>query len=80
MSGLILAGSAEFKTKLSSSDLFDPRLQAVVEKIVDVSYGGENGHTNGQQSRADEEMRNKERRTRLQMSSDDTIENTNSLW
>jgi peptide chain release factor subunit 1 len=41
--GLILAGSAEFKTELSQSDLFDPRLLAVVLKIVDISYGGENG-------------------------------------
>lgn len=43
VSGLILAGSAEFKTKLSQSDLFDPRLVAIILKIVDVSYGGENG-------------------------------------
>jgi len=43
VSGLVLAGSAEFKQKLSQSDLFDPRLNAVVVKIVDVSYGGENG-------------------------------------
>lgn len=41
--GLILAGSADFKTELSQSDLFDPRLVAKVIKIVDVSYGGENG-------------------------------------
>ncbi|CAK7909926.1 eukaryotic peptide chain release factor subunit 1 [[Candida] anglica] len=41
--GLILAGSADFKTELSKSDLFDNRLQAKVIKIVDVSYGGENG-------------------------------------
>jgi len=41
--GLVLAGSAEFKTKLNTSDLFDQRLSAVVEKVVDVSYGGENG-------------------------------------
>ncbi|VEU19741.1 DEKNAAC100157 [Brettanomyces naardenensis] len=41
--GLILAGSADFKTELNRSDLFDPRLQAKVIKIVDVSYGGENG-------------------------------------
>jgi len=39
VSGLILAGSAEFKTKLNGSDLFDPRLQVIVQKIVDVSYG-----------------------------------------
>merc|ERR1711976_918376 len=43
VSGLILAGSADFKTELSQSDMFDPRLQAKVLKIVDVSYGGENG-------------------------------------
>lgn len=41
--GLILAGSADFKTELSQSDMFDPRLQAVVLGVVDVSYGGENG-------------------------------------
>lgn len=43
VSGLVLAGSAEFKSKLSQSDMFDPRLQSVVVKVVDVSYGGENG-------------------------------------
>lgn len=43
VSGLVLAGSAEFKAKLNTSDLFDPRLAAIVTKIVDVSYGGENG-------------------------------------
>ncbi|XP_071480416.1 eukaryotic peptide chain release factor subunit 1 [Diadema setosum] len=41
--GLILAGSADFKTELSQSDMFDPRLQNKVLKLVDVSYGGENG-------------------------------------
>ncbi len=41
--GLILAGSADFKTELSKSDMFDPRLQVKILKIVDVSYGGENG-------------------------------------
>ncbi len=43
IAGLILAGSADFKTELSQSDMFDPRLQTKVLKIVDVSYGGENG-------------------------------------
>ena len=43
VAGLILAGSADFKTVLSESDHFDPRLQAVVLGVVDVSYGGENG-------------------------------------
>ena len=41
--GLILEGSAEFKNDLAQSDMFDPRLAAVMLKIVDVSYGGENG-------------------------------------
>jgi len=43
VSGLVLAGSADFKTELSQSDMFDPRLGAKVIKVVDVSYGGENG-------------------------------------
>ena len=41
--GVILAGSADFKTELSQSDMFDQRLQSRVLKVVDVSYGGENG-------------------------------------
>jgi len=43
IAGLILAGSADFKTELSQSDMFDSRLQGRVLKLVDVSYGGENG-------------------------------------
>ena len=43
MVGLVMAGSADFKTELQLSDLFDPRLLKVVIKTVDVSYGGENG-------------------------------------
>jgi len=43
VTGLILAGSADFKTELSQSDMFDQRLQSRVIKLVDVSYGGENG-------------------------------------
>lgn len=41
--GLVLAGSADFKTELGQSDMFDQRLQAKILKVVDVSYGGENG-------------------------------------
>ncbi|GMH68209.1 hypothetical protein TrST_g5427 [Triparma strigata] len=41
--GIVLAGSADFKSELARSDLFDPRLLKVVIKTVDVSYGGENG-------------------------------------
>jgi peptide chain release factor subunit 1 len=41
--GIVLAGSADFKSELMRSDLFDPRLQKIVIKMVDVSYGGENG-------------------------------------
>uniref|UniRef100_A0A914WJA3 Eukaryotic peptide chain release factor subunit 1 n=1 Tax=Plectus sambesii TaxID=2011161 RepID=A0A914WJA3_9BILA len=43
VSGLILAGSADFKTELGQSDMFDQRLQAKIIKTVDVAYGGENG-------------------------------------
>jgi len=43
VTGLILAGLADFKTELHQSDMFDPRLQVKVLKRVDVSYGGENG-------------------------------------
>ncbi len=43
VAGLILAGSADFKTELGQSDMFDPRLQAKILKMVDISYGGENG-------------------------------------
>lgn len=41
--GLILAGSANFKTVIAESDLFDKRLVEIIVTIVDVSYGGENG-------------------------------------
>jgi peptide chain release factor subunit 1 len=43
VAGLVLAGSADFKTELNQSDMFDLRLAAKVIKVVDVSYGGENG-------------------------------------
>ncbi|KAG2546604.1 hypothetical protein PVAP13_9KG035000 [Panicum virgatum] len=43
VAGLILAGSADFKTELSQSDMFDQRLQAKILNVIDVSYGSENG-------------------------------------
>jgi peptide chain release factor subunit 1 len=43
VNGLVLAGSADFKIELSQSDMFDQRLQKIMIKVVDVSYGGENG-------------------------------------
>lgn len=43
VAGIVLAGSADFKTELGQSDMFDLRLAAKVLKVVDVSYGGENG-------------------------------------
>jgi len=43
VSGLVLAGSADFKSELTASDLLDQRLQAIVIKTVDVAYGGESG-------------------------------------
>ena len=55
--GLVLAGCADFKNELQQSDLFDPRLQAVVIKVVDVSYGGESGFNQAIELSA-EELRN----------------------
>mmetsp|Transcript_98766 Transcript_98766/g.247552 ORF Transcript_98766/g.247552 Transcript_98766/m.247552 type:complete len:439 (+) Transcript_98766:88-1404(+) len=44
ITGLVVAGSAEFKNDLTTSDLFDPRLEKVlIRPLLDVSYGGENG-------------------------------------
>mmetsp|Transcript_22442 Transcript_22442/g.46546 ORF Transcript_22442/g.46546 Transcript_22442/m.46546 type:complete len:451 (+) Transcript_22442:24-1376(+) len=44
ISGLIVAGSADFKTELTTSDLWDPRLDNIIIKpMLDVAYGGENG-------------------------------------
>eukprot|EP00184_Porphyridium_aerugineum_P007782 CAMPEP_0184707018 /NCGR_PEP_ID=MMETSP0313-20130426/37057_1 /TAXON_ID=2792 /ORGANISM="Porphyridium aerugineum, Strain SAG 1380-2" /LENGTH=436 /DNA_ID=CAMNT_0027168589 /DNA_START=54 /DNA_END=1364 /DNA_ORIENTATION=+ len=41
--GIVLAGSADFKNDLNQSDMFDPRLRAKIINVVDISYGGENG-------------------------------------
>ncbi|KAH8739115.1 Erf1 eukaryotic translation termination factor 1 [Cryptosporidium ryanae] len=43
VAALILAGSADFKNELAQSDIFDQRLASKILKIVDVSYGGDNG-------------------------------------
>ncbi len=43
VSGLVLAGLAELKTELRDSDVFDKRLRPLVVKMVDVSYGGQQG-------------------------------------
>jgi len=43
VTGLVLAGSADFKTELLNSDHFDPRLVRAVIKTVDVSYGMDPG-------------------------------------
>uniref|UniRef100_A0ACD5VVB7 Uncharacterized protein n=1 Tax=Avena sativa TaxID=4498 RepID=A0ACD5VVB7_AVESA len=43
VSGLILAGSADFKTELGQSGMFDQRLASNVLNVFDVSCGGENG-------------------------------------
>lgn len=43
VSGLILAGSADFKKELGSSDMFDKRLREKIIKTVDISYGNEKG-------------------------------------
>jgi peptide chain release factor subunit 1 len=51
--GIVLAGSADFKSELMRSDLFDPRLAKIVIKLVDVSYGGEQGFNQAIEMSAD---------------------------
>ena len=41
--GLIIAGSADFKTDLVQSNMFEARLKEKIIKIVDISHGGELG-------------------------------------
>lgn len=43
VTGIVMAGSAEFKKELSQSDMLDPRIVNKIVKIVDVAYGNENG-------------------------------------
>jgi peptide chain release factor subunit 1 len=43
VSGLILAGLADFKNDLFGSDMFDQRLKRIVLDVVDTCYGFENG-------------------------------------
>jgi peptide chain release factor subunit 1 len=43
VAGIVLAGSANFKNELAGTDMLDKRLLPIIVKIVDVSYGGENG-------------------------------------
>ncbi len=47
VAGIVLAGSADFKTELSQSDMFDGRLQAAILAVVDVSYGESQCHALG---------------------------------
>lgn len=51
--GIVLAGSADFKSELMRSDLFDPRLAKIVVKMVDVSYGGLQGFSQAIELSAD---------------------------
>ena len=41
--GIILAGSADFKSELDKSAHLDPRLKEVVLQVIDISYGGQSG-------------------------------------
>ena len=43
VTGIILAGSADFKNKLLNSEMFDPRLKAVIITTLDIAYGGDAG-------------------------------------
>jgi peptide chain release factor subunit 1 len=41
--GLIIAGSAQLKTQVYESDIFDKRLFNIVLTVLDVAYGQDNG-------------------------------------
>lgn len=41
--GIIIAGIAEFKSELEQRGLLDHRLEPIIIKILDISYGGERG-------------------------------------
>ena len=43
VSGLIVAGSAEFKQQLTTKDFLDPRLQNKIISVLDIAYGGNKG-------------------------------------
>lgn len=45
VNGIVLAGSADFKTELGQSEMLDKRLRVSIVKEVDISYGGERGFT-----------------------------------
>jgi len=41
VSGVIFAGSADFKDVLAETDLLDPRIKKIILKQVDIAYGME---------------------------------------
>jgi peptide chain release factor subunit 1 len=43
VTGLVLAGSADFKVLLSQSDILDHRLKTIILGVLDICYGGEEG-------------------------------------
>lgn len=43
VTGIVLAGSADFKNELEKTQMFDPRLAEKVINVVDICYGGDNG-------------------------------------
>lgn len=53
VTGLVLAGSADFKVELSHSDMFDFRMVAKIIKIVDINHGGNKGFNQAINNAAD---------------------------
>jgi len=41
--GIIFGGSADFKERISTSDILDPRIKKVILGVYDIQYGGQNG-------------------------------------
>lgn len=68
----LTSGSAEFKTDLKRSDLFDNRLNDIVVGLVDVAYGFENGFNQAIELSADTLANVKFVKEKKYVSTDDT--------
>lgn len=43
VAGIVVAGYADFKTRVAESQFMDPRLKSIIVSHCDISYGGEQG-------------------------------------
>nr|UXY87824.1 eukaryotic release factor 1 [Cryptomonas curvata] len=43
VTGIVIAGSADFKNELSELEIFDLRLRSKIIQVIDIAYGGDSG-------------------------------------